>query len=102
MSEYPKLSTHTFEMVLDGMNAIKLAECEEWVKNFDDPNTGFMFCNSPNIEKINNKINYSGHSGCSYACTMRNCQYFLVHMNEWELECNAQTNIPPDVPENNN
>ena len=88
-------------MILDGMNAIRIAECEEWVKNFDDPNTGFMFCNSPNIEKINNKLNYGGHSGCSYACTMRNCQYFLAHMDEWELECNAQTNIPPDVPENN-
>ena len=101
MTEYPKLSTHIFEMVLDGMNAIKLAECEEWVKNFDDPNTGFMFCNSPNIEKINNKLNYGGHSGCSYAYTMRYCQYFLAHMDEWKLELNAQTNIPPNVPESN-
>ena len=95
------IDLHTFTMVYDCMNAIKLAECEEWVKNFDDPNTGFMFCNSPNIEKINNKLNYGGHSGCSYACTMRNCQYFLTHMDEWNLEVNAHTNQLPVVPETN-
>ena len=101
MSEYPKLSTHRFEMVLDGMNAIRIAECEEWVKNFDDPNTGFMCCSHPNIEKINNNIKYTGHSGCSYVCTMRNCQYFLSHMDEWKLELNSQTNQPPAVPATN-
>lgn len=101
MSEYPKLSTHIFEMVLDGMNAIRLVECEEWVKNFDDPNTGFMFCRHPNIEMINNKLNYEDHSGASYACTMRNCQYFLAHMDEWQLEVNGHSNQPPAVPETN-
>ena len=101
MTEYPKLSSHMFEMVLDGMNAIRISECEEWVKNFDDPNTGFTFCSHPNIEKINNNINYGGHSGCSYACTMRNCQYFLAHMDEWELEVNGNANQPPAVPATN-
>ena len=101
MTEYPKLSSHMFEMVLDGMNAIRISECEEWVKNFDDPNTGFMFCSHPNIEKINNNINYGGHSGASYACTMRQCHYFIAHMDEWNLEVNAHTNQPPVVPETN-
>lgn len=100
MSEYPKLSTHNFEMILDVMNAIRIAECEEWVKNFDDPNTGFMFCSHPNMEKINNNIKTS-HSGASYACTMRNCQYFLSHMDEWELESKCHTNQPSEVPETN-
>lgn len=100
MSEYPKLSTHTFEMVLEGMNAIRLAECEEWVKDFDDPNTGFMFCSHHNIEKINNNIKTS-HSGGSYASTMRNCQYFLSNMDKWQLEVNSHTNTPSNSPETN-
>ena len=60
-----------------------------------------MFCSHPNIEKINNNINYGGHSGCSYACTMRNCQYFLAHMDEWELEVNGHANQPHAVPATN-
>jgi len=99
MAEFPKLSTHTFNMVLDGMNAIRLAECEEWVKNFDDSYTGFMFCSHDNMNKINKNIKYDGHSGSSYAGTMRNCQYYLDHMDEWELEYNAHTNHLPVAPE---
>ena len=38
----------------------------------------FMFSNHPKIYEISRKmeeLGYSGHSGCSFGCTMRNMQY---------------------------
>ncbi len=78
-----QLSEHDYIMVKDALNAIKMAECEDFVKNFDNNDTGFMFSEHPLTDKIYQNIKYEGHSGCSMACTMRNAQYYLNNMDKW-------------------
>ena len=77
-----QLSEHDYIMVKDALNAIKIAECEDFVKNFDNNDTGFMFSEHPLTDKIYQNIKYEGHSGCSMACTMRNAQYYLNNMDK--------------------
>ena len=88
------LDKHNYEMVIDLMNAIKLAECESWVKNFDGEETGFMFSSHPNVNNIYKHMKYDGHSGSSFASTMRYCQYFISNSEEWIMELDNH-NIPP-------
>ncbi len=76
------IDLHTFTMVYDCMNAIKLANCENTVKGFDDSN-GFMFGGEHIGNQISKYMTYNGHSGCSYAITMRNCQYYLNNPDIW-------------------
>jgi hypothetical protein len=95
-----ELSKHDYIMVKDALNAIKIAECEDFVKNFDNNHTGFMFSEHPSSDKIYQNIKYAGHSGCSMACTMRNAQYYLNNMDEWaNIESNFE-NIP-ELPNTN-
>lgn len=92
MNEYNigELSRHEFEMVQDGMNAIISSGCADWVRTFHNQDTGFLFSTHPNMMKINALLTYDGHSGSSYAYTLRKCQYYLAgHMNEWEKEKNS-------------
>jgi hypothetical protein len=86
------LNKHDYEMITDLMNAIKIAECESWVKNFDEKN-GFMFSSHPNVNIICEHMKYSGHSGCSFSSTMRNCQYYINNPEEWIMELNNY-NLP--------
>ena len=89
-----QLSEHDYIMVKDALNAIKIAECEDFVKNFDNNDTGFMFSEHPLTDKIYQNIKYEGHSGCSIACTMRNAQYYLNNMDKWSKMEYMFENIP--------
>ena len=89
------LDKHTYEMITDLMNAIKLAECESWVKNFDDEETGFMFSSHPNVDNIYKRMKYDGHSGSSFASTMRYCQYYISNSDEWIMELDNHNTPPP-------
>jgi len=94
-----QLSEHDYIMVKDALNAIKIAECEDFVKNFDNNDTGFMFSEHPLTNKIYQNIKYEGHSGCSMACTMRNAQYYLNNMDKWANIEYMFENIP-QLPNN--
>ncbi len=94
-----QLSEHDYIMVKDALNAIKIAECEDFVKNFDNNDTGFMFSEHPLTDKIYQNIKYEGHSGCSMACTMRNAQYYLNNMDKWANLEYMFENIP-QLPNN--
>jgi len=94
-----QLSEHDYIMVKDALNAIKIAECEDFVKNFDNNDTGFMFSEHPLTNKIYQNIKYEGHSGCSMACTMRNAQYYLNNMDKWANLEYMFENIP-QLPNN--
>ena len=87
------LNKHHYEMITDLMNAIKIAECESWVKNFDDEKNGFMFSRHPNMKKICEHMKYDGHSGASFGFTMRQCQYYINNPKEWIMELNNY-NLP--------
>ena len=80
MSNYNK---QDYIMISDAMNAIQYAECEDFVKNFNDPFGGFSTCRDPRINEISKHIGFTGHSGCSFASTLRNCQHLLQNPSVW-------------------
>ena len=49
----------------------------EYIKWFTSDNGPFYFMNNENINKLSPYIEYQEHSGCSFACTMRNAQFIL-------------------------
>ena len=73
---------HTKNMVINALNAIKKYNLEEFVRDFYGEN-GFMFSNDERINKIGNELLDDGHSGCSFACTMRNCQHILKKQDDF-------------------
>jgi hypothetical protein len=70
------LDEHTKNMVINALNAIKKYNLEEFVRDFNGEN-GFAFSNDKRINKIGNELLEDGHSGCSFAITMRFCQNIL-------------------------
>lgn len=63
------------EMLVNAWQAITQTNTWDFVKQDID---SFMFSRDPRIDIISEKmeeLGYSGHSGCSFGCTMRNMQY---------------------------
>ena len=53
-------------------DAITTENLWEWMKNASPPeNKGFMFWDTPELKRINKHMDVMGHSGFSYAMTMR-------------------------------
>jgi hypothetical protein len=87
----PTLTTNIFEYVEDIhyrlmlQNAFQsISETNTWGFVKKDHHA-FMFCSEPEIYKIINKmaeLGYEGHSGCSFACTMRTMQYLIQNGEE--------------------
>ena len=66
-------------MLEDAYKAISLAEEWEYMKTEPGPG-GYMFSPSnKSIQAISNNIKYDGHSGASFALTMRAMQYLAIH-----------------------
>jgi len=69
---------HTRRIVANGYEAVDKLELWSWLKAFDAEG-GFMFCSHPNVSAIGNKMesleNPPGHSGFSFAFTMRHLEY---------------------------
>lgn len=78
------MSDSDFMMISDCMKAIETANCENWVKGFDG-DSGFMFSRHENMRRINENIEFGGHSGASFGATMRSCQYYLNNYEEWDI-----------------
>lgn len=95
-----ELSKHDYIMIKDALNAIKISECEDFVKKFDNNHSGFMFSEHPLTYKIYQNIKYEGHSGCSMACTMRNAQYYLNNEDKWANIESIYEKIP-ELPKSN-
>ena len=67
-------------MLQDMDAAITKSNMWHWLKTYDPPPAkGFMFDNHPNIKLISSNLQYDGHSGGSFAWTMRNMQYIAKH-----------------------
>ena len=76
---------HTRFMLENAYQAITVAEGWEFMKTFNDNNYGFMFSDSPMTGKIMSKmeeLGYSGHSGNSFAWTMRTMEFLAKHGRE--------------------
>ncbi len=69
-------------MVNNAIKAIKKYNLEKYIRTFNE-NNGFMFSSDKRIIKIGCEVIDDGHSGCSFACTMRNCQYILQKQHDF-------------------
>jgi hypothetical protein len=72
--------TYTRDLVNNGYRTISQLELWDWLRNYTpEPGAGFMFSTSPNIERImqhmESQPDSPGHSGSSFAFTMRSLQY---------------------------
>jgi hypothetical protein len=71
---------HEATMLQDADNAITECGLWDWLQNYTpDEGKGFMFSEHPNLNKINAAMKYGGHSGSSYAWTMRQMEYIAKH-----------------------
>ena len=62
-------------MLQDADNAIAACDLWTWLLEFDPTaGEGFMFTNHPNLNTIIVALKYQGHSGASFAWTMRTLQ----------------------------
>jgi hypothetical protein len=60
------------KMLRDAYQAITDCDLWNWFAIYEpEEDKGFMFGEHPNLTKINNAMKYEGHSGFSYAWTMR-------------------------------
>lgn len=94
----PRISAHDFDYnVLDGIEAvIKTTNQREscmWTYLRNNPpsdSTGYMFSNNPEFGAIMNNMQV-GHSGGSYAWTMRNLQYIASNgMDAYITACSPK------------
>jgi hypothetical protein len=82
ISKGNKLSLNDIEMVQHMLEYIIEDDKRiNFVKNFNDNKNGFMFSDNPIINEIGNckKVLNDGHSGCSFAITLRVCQQILKY-----------------------
>lgn len=76
--------SHDAEMLQDADNAITQCDLWDWMKSYTpEVGKGFSFSEHPNLTKINEKMKYTGHSGSSYAWTMRNME--AVAKDGWDV-----------------
>ena len=104
----PRLSEYDFDYnVMDGMDAVikttKQRESCMWTYLRNNPpseSTGYMFSADPVFGAIMNNMQV-GHSGCSYAWTMRNLQYIASHgMDAYITACYPKIkNHPQSQPQ---
>jgi hypothetical protein len=72
------------EMLKDAYTAISKTEKWNYLSTYEPRGGGFMFSKpSEEMEMIDSNIKYDGHSGGSYAWTMRIMQYIAT--NGWEV-----------------
>jgi hypothetical protein len=63
---------HETMMLTDAYTAITTCDLWTWLCEFRPQHgEGFMFSNHPNLNQIRTAMTYEGHSGASYAWTMR-------------------------------
>lgn len=93
-----RLTQHDFDYnILDGIDAVnkttKQRESCMWTYlrcNPPSESTGYMFSADPVFDAIMKNMQV-GHSGCSYAWTMRNLQYIATHgMDAYMTACSPK------------
>jgi len=76
--------SHTRSLVQNGHTAITQLELWDWLASYvPDEDVGFVWSNHPNINRIVTKMeslpDAPGHSGGSFAFTMRALEYIAKH-----------------------
>lgn len=85
--------------VINMINAIRSLGLEAFVRDFNDER-GFMWASDQRVYDIGNAVLNDGHSGCSFACTLRECQHLFNNPAELLLIDNNNNNEPDIISEN--
>lgn len=71
---------HEVQMLEDAEAAITQCDLWDWLREYTpEEGKGFSFSRHPNLDRINSAMKYEGHSGSSYAETMRCMEYIAKH-----------------------
>ena len=71
------------EMLSDAYTTVNSLNLWDWLKNPNVPgDSGFMFLNSTEVQQISKNMKYTGHSGSSFAFTMRAIEF--IAKNGWD------------------
>ena len=74
---------HELDMLKNAYKAITVTGLWNWLAGYvPEEGKGFAFSNHPNLKKIDEAMKYEGHSGFSYAWTMR--QMETIAKGGWE------------------
>ena len=79
---------HSRFMLKNAHQAISLTESWDFMRTFSEQSS-FMFSNSPIVSDIMKKMSelgYDGHSGCSFAWTMRQMEFLAKNGKEAFLQ----------------
>ena len=86
------------KQVIEALSVIQELGLCAFVKNFDNDKTGFMWSSDHRVTLIGNALSYQGHSGCSFACTLRAVQAILLK-TENNNHNNNNLSQPPTICE---
>ena len=71
------------QAIQNAYNYIDSNNLWDFFKTYDpDHDKGFLFSSHPTLEQISTALHNDGHSGASFAITMRNMQ--LIANNDWD------------------
>lgn len=84
------MNVHFEKQVQNAMAVIKELKLEDFIKSFDGKD-GFMWSSDSRVNQIGNKLIEDGHTGASFAFTLRECQRRLKKESEHVVE-------PPEPP----
>jgi hypothetical protein len=90
-------SSSESEMLQDAYETITRCDLWDWLREFKPhANEGFLLANHPNLEVLRKEMKYRGHSGGSFATTMRVMEliasyggwdgYLEAHQKKWPKE----------------
>ena len=72
-------------MLQDAYDAISKCELWDWMRDFTPhANEGFQFTQHPNLTLISGELKYTGHSGSSWAWTMRVME-MIAKKGGWDI-----------------
>lgn len=89
------MEEHYEKQIQNALEAIKRLGLIDFIKNFNSYD-GFMWSSDSRIDRIGNELISDGHSGASFALTLRKCQAILNEEPEPEAEV-PEIN-PPEPP----
>jgi len=89
------MEDHYGKQIQNALEAIKRLGLIDFIKNFNSYD-GFMWSSDSRIDRIGNELISDGHSGASFALTLRKCQAILNE--EPEPEAEAPEISPPEPP----
>lgn len=84
------------EMLNDAYDTLTRCDLWDWLREFKPhANEGFLLSNHPNLEVLRKEMKFQGHSGASFATTMRVMET-IVKMGGWDAYLEAHKKKWPE------